>query len=383
MFTDNSFTADSIAVHGERLLLMQQNFTLHSSAFVSMNPEPLLWAPDCHSEYNDKRYTTSHLDAQAKATTTAARLAFQALKRDYTAVRVFARKLYSSDREKMEAHKLTIPYPTKQFAQLELVSSLLKEQAQRVTANDSLPIPPALIARLTQSFEAAKLALNTRSIAQTEANRARLLLNDLYKTDIQNLKLLYSFATAVWQADDIRFNDLGFARPEQTLGGGKNSLPKIPTNLRFNGANTLEWSAVPGATSYNIFTSDDGNEWTSDISTPTNSAIVRTEVYGKVFYKVRARNANGLGEFSSTYERLFGLASPDEVVYDLGELSWEEVEFATSYEAERAPSGTSNYARIYTGNDTIARDTPPNGSWIYRVRGVHGSIKGEWAEVGV
>ncbi|MFN8360575.1 MAG: fibronectin type III domain-containing protein [Candidatus Kapaibacterium sp.] len=384
MFSDNRFTADSITVHTERLMLMQQNFAVHASTFQSMSPEPVLWAATCHSQYREKRYTVSHLDAQVKATGEAARLSFRSMKQDYMAVREFARQLYAAEQEKMFAHRLNLPYPTKELAQLELVSSLLLEQSKRVAAGDALLIPPALITQLTSSFEAAKLALTAKSNARTEANHARLLLHEQHKTDIQNLKLLYSFSSAMWKDDDIRFNDLGFARPEQTVPGGKSILPKAPSAIRLTSAGILVWDAVSGATSYAVSVSaDGGEEWTPDVTTQTNSATVRTEPTGKLYYRVRTRNANGYGEYSVPLGHLFGLPAPEDISYDQGQISWSEVEFADSYEVERASVGSSTYIRVYTGSDTTAFDTPPSGTTNYRIRAISGSVKGEWGLVGV
>jgi hypothetical protein len=380
MLSDNRFTGDSHAVHAERLLLMQQNFAVFSSDFAPMNPEPLSWAPTCYSVYQAKRVDVSHQNAQVKAAVTAARLAFKTMYKEYCALRDYARQLFTSDHETLESFKINTPYPRTQQLQIEWVSAILRERDKRVAAQEPISMPLVFFDRLATAFAAAHLAFQTKASARTGANHARLARNEQHRIDIQNLKLIFSFANAIWEESDVRYNDIGFARPEQADAGSKINTPQAPTGIGFNGSTTLEWTAVPGATSYYVSTSDDGEEWEDEITTQTNSSTVRTELQGKVFYRVRARNAGGFGEFSATFERLFGLAAVQDVVYDLGELSWEEVEFATMYEVERAPSGTSAFVRIYTGSDTVARNTPPAGTWTYRVRGVRGNLKGEWVE---
>ncbi len=102
--------------------------------------------------------------------------------------------------------------------------------------------------------------------------------------------------------------------------------------------------------------------------------------YHSPFCRV-TRNAGGLGDYSAPFEHLFGVEPVQGFTYDRGELSWEESEYAILYEVERAPQGTGAYIRIFTGSDTIARDTPPQGTWTYRVRATNGTVKSEWVEV--
>ncbi|MFN8361133.1 MAG: fibronectin type III domain-containing protein [Candidatus Kapaibacterium sp.] len=381
MISDNRFTGDSHAVHAERLLLMQQNFAAHSSEFALMNPEPLSWAPTCYTSFQAKRVAVSHQAAQLKAAVTAARFAFKKMRDEYLALRTYARQLFADDLETLDSLKLTKPYPAMQSLQLELVGSILLERANRVAAQETISIPSVFFDRLATAYDAAHSSFHAKMSAHTGANHARHAINAQRKADIQNLKLFLSFATPLWEENSVNYNDLGFARPEQMLSSSKTALPSAPTGLRFTGPATLEWTAVPNATSYYVSTSDDGEDWLDESSTSIPSITVSAERTGKVFYRVRARNAGGLGDYSAPFEHLFGVEPVQGFTYNRGELSWEDSEFAIMYEVERAPQGTGAYIRIFTGSDTIARDTPPQGTWTYRVRATNGTVKSEWVEV--
>jgi len=157
-----------------------------------------------------------------------------------------------------------------------------------------------------------------------------------------------------------------------------------PSNIRFNGSTTLEWDAIDNATSYGVSVStNQGNSWQADINTNTNSTPVPVLLTGKLFYKVRGRNATGLGEYSAPFERLFGLESVQGFTYNGGTFTWSTVEFATGYEIERAPAGTSNYTLLYNSTGTTYSDNPGSGNWTYRIRPSLGGMKGEWAELNV
>ncbi len=89
--------------------------------------------------------------------------------------------------------------------------------------------------------------------------------------------------------------------------GAPVSVHGAPANLRFNGTEILEWDEIDNAVSYAVaISTDNGISWQKDIATSENSIKVTREE-GKYLYKVRGRNAKGLGEYSEVLEKEFEL----------------------------------------------------------------------------
>ncbi len=85
------------------------------------------------------------------------------------------------------------------------------------------------------------------------------------------------------------------------------SVHGAPANIRFTGTEILEWDEIDNAVSYAVaISTDNGISWQKDIATSENSLKVPSEE-GKYLYKVRGRNAKGLGEYSEVLEKEFEL----------------------------------------------------------------------------
>jgi hypothetical protein len=78
------------------------------------------------------------------------------------------------------------------------------------------------------------------------------------------------------------------------------SAPDAPENLIRTTDDTLEWTPVKDATSYTVFAAPKGStEWEKIATTKTEFFhLPKTLVTAKMQFKVRARNANGYGDFS-------------------------------------------------------------------------------------
>jgi hypothetical protein len=162
------------------------------------------------------------------------------------------------------------------------------------------------------------------------------------------------------------------------------SVHGAPSGIHFESGNTLAWTAIDNATSYGVSLSDDGGtNWQTDITTSTNSTVVPVIAFGKLYYRVRGRNSTGYGEYSGTFEYLFGLESVDNFTNDGHEFSWDSVQFANGYDIERTITGEGSWVLIFNSGGTSMSDNPGAGNWTYRIRASNGTVKGDWTELGV
>jgi len=78
------------------------------------------------------------------------------------------------------------------------------------------------------------------------------------------------------------------------------SAPDAPDNLIRTADDMLEWTPVKDATSYTVFAAPEGGtQWEKIATIKTESFLLpKTLAAGKMQFKVRARNANGYGEYS-------------------------------------------------------------------------------------
>ncbi|MFN8359669.1 MAG: hypothetical protein U0264_07120 [Candidatus Kapaibacterium sp.] len=261
----------------------------------------------------------------------------------------------------------------------------IAQNAARVAAEDAAALAKegysmqfeTDLTNLIANFDAKIDLVRQAEGARLDATRQRIIKGNLLYSELTRLctigKDIYSGSNLV------KYNS--YLVYDSAIVSGVHGTP---ANIRFNGSTTLEWDAIDNATSYGVSVStNQGTSWQTDINTSTNSTPVPVLVTGKLFYKVRGRNATGLGEYSAPFERLFGLESVKGFINTSGTFTWNAVEFASGYEIERAAAGTSNYTLLYNSSGTSFSDTPAQGNWTYRIRPSLGGMKGEWVELNV
>ena len=384
MIPDNSFSADTIAVRAERLQLIEMNLATHLPTLIELPVDLSTRLANCSSLFLAKKDLASIEDGESVGATTAARLAFDFMRKEYVVAKKFADNLYKDKPEFLAEYQFNISYPTSQLEQLEKVRIVLGEHTRLVALGETPLLPTTLITRLTTALAAATEKYQAKAKERGEATHARNVFNEVWDTTTNDLKYLYQCCCITWDDDHINLIDLGFVR-SSSMGqsGGGGAVPDTPNVPYFNGSTTLEWTPVDGATSYGIAISSNGTDWQDDISSVSNSHVVPTLLDGKLWYKVRARNASGLTGYSGILERLFGLAGVQNFSFSSGTLTWSAVLYAETYQIERAVAGTSVYTLLFNTNGTSFSDSPAAGNWTYRIRAVNGGIVGEWAELNV
>ena len=384
MITDNTFSRDTNSTHEERLSLMQSNFSTHASALSALKPDSIAWAATCYTVFNQKQVAALHLAGLAKGSTTAARNAFKILRKEFFAVQNYAKAEFGIVEDMYEDFVFNLPYPVNQGDQIDIIDAVLLQNTELVAASSPYVLPDLIVDLLTTARADAFTALGAKTEKYRVANKASNIFKAQKKVNITFLNKIYALAVIAWDDDHINLNDLGFARASQMGQGGGGSVPAAPSGLHFTDESTLAWTAVANATSYGVGLSyDGGSHWENDFTTDTNSTTVPVAEVGKLYYRVRSRNANGYGEYSGTFEKLFGLSAVDNFAFNDNEFTWNPVEFANGYDIQYSAVGEENWVLIFNGNATDFSHTPASGSWTYRIRASYGSIKSEWVEISI
>jgi hypothetical protein len=380
---DNNFTRDTLSGRSERLQLIKLNFDDVIDDLEGIPSSVSTWAATCNEAYIALRVAAESADGQVKGTTTASKEAFKFLKSEYLIVKAIASDIFDDDKERFEYYNFYLPYPPTQDEQLFRIRDVLNENARAVTASLTPVLPTNLVTRLTTALAAATAAGEAKFKAKEAAINAYRFLKTRWNADSKLLKKLYNLCVANWGDDDPRLNLLGYACASQLNTGGGGHVPDAPSGLHLIDS-TLAWTSVQGATSYGVsLSSDGGSNWESDIPASSNSQTVPVLEIGKLYYRVRARNAHGFGEYSGTFEYLFGLGNVENFVVESNELTWSPVEFANGYDIQRTTTGEDSWVLIYNSGGLTYHDAPGTGNWSYRIRASYGTVKGEWTEAAV
>ena len=177
------------------------------------------------------------------------------------------------------------------------------------------------------------------------------------------------------------------------------TLPLAPIGLYLTSGNTrlsLTWTAVSGATSYNIYRKTEGSAWPAvPIGTSTGTLFTDTGLVNgtKYYYSVAAVNASGTGAWSAeTYgtPTADGTSAPVNIAVTPGNqqatLTWDPVAEATSYyvTVAESPGGpaTSNSGNA-TDSFFTATGLNNDQTYYFRVQAEGNQVSPFSAEVSV
>ena len=136
---------------------------------------------------------------------------------------------------------------------------------------------------------------------------------------------------------------------------------KPPTNLAYRpGDFVISWGTVQNATSYELEYSPDGAAWTVAYSGSDDAVQYIPTVEGWAYFRCRARNSNGYGEFSEVLKAGYyqQIPPPSNVKAKIEEhtengllLTWDEVPSATIYKIYTSvvPIGSPSNSFVFLG----------------------------------
>jgi fibronectin type 3 domain-containing protein len=151
--------------------------------------------------------------------------------------------------------------------------------------------------------------------------------------------------------------------------------PAAPTNVSASAADnkvTVSWTAVTGASSYNIYRSDSQTGTYTKIGTPTTTSYVDTvTAMGTYYYKVSTVSAGGLESALSTPITATVAGPPTNVSASAADaqvtVSWTAVTGAKSYNVYRSTSQTGTYTKVGAPTTTSYVDTvTAMGTYYYK-----------------
>lgn len=229
---------------------------------------------------------------------------------------------------------------------------------------------------IVQQFESKMNDMNTAIADRDIKTRERIAMgNQLYAL----VSKYCTYGKTIWEnVNEAKYNDYVIY-----TGVGPGSL-SAPQNFMFDPLNyDFRWSAVPNATSYELQSSTDGINYIvywngSDLMCPYEESPNQV-----MYFRVRARNAGGLGGFSSVIEYDFAvpLTAPLNLSYisQATTFTWSEVVGAEIYEFQYRQQTNPVWSSLNAGNVTTFYHADPVGNYIARVRAVSSPNYGPWS----
>ncbi len=165
------------------------------------------------------------------------------------------------------------------------------------------------------------------------------------------------------------------------------TLTAPPSNT--TGSYTVSWTAVSGATRYELDQRKDGGAWSKIHDASATSRVLIGQVAGSYDYRVRACNTAGCSAYSTIANTVVSavalgvptLSAPSSARRGaLFPVSWTAVSGATQYMLEYTFNGTVYSA--YTGAATsVQMEHYTEGTYSYRVKACNGSGCGNYSNV--
>jgi len=184
---------------------------------------------------------------------------------------------------------------------------IIKGHEKSVAEGDPLVLPEPVIEQLRTFIANLDVMLDNSTEELCEALACTAIVEDLFDADSHELGELLNWIYMFWGKYDPRLYELGFvpASEQSGSGGGGGEVPAAPTGFMFEWLEPVlqfSWDAVEGATSYQIAFSEDGGEVWEELYTGEEVGYEYEPPEGMQYYRVRARNADGYGEWSDVVE---------------------------------------------------------------------------------
>ena len=205
---------------------------------------------------------------------------------------------------------------------------------------------------LTDAYEIALGNVNDKMLEREAATKDRIdKANALYE---QIVKFTEFGKRAFFNSNPAKYS-------QYVIYGREAGPVKPPTNLAYRpGDFVISWGAVQNATSYELEYSPDGSAWVVAYSGSDDAVQYIPAVEGWAYFRCRARNSNGYGEFSEVLKAGYyqQIPPPSNVKAKIEEhtengllLTWDEVPSATIYKIYTSvvPIGSPSNSFVFLG----------------------------------
>ncbi|MCK5844192.1 MAG: fibronectin type III domain-containing protein, partial [Victivallales bacterium] len=220
-------------------------------------------------------------------------------------IKELLRSRYTDRPELREHYNLDKNTPRSRVGMMRLADGILEMHARLVAEGDPLVLPDAMMDNLSALIDAVKAASSVAYDEREDATMASKELQALYNTDSKKLKLLYDWAVAMWGANDPRMIEIGFVQRFPQSGGGGGEVPDVPEDFMYSWLDPFlkfTWDALESVTSYQLAYSEDGGATWEELYSGDEVGYEYEPPVGARKYRVRARNANGYGDWSGIIE---------------------------------------------------------------------------------
>jgi len=291
----NNVTQDIYLVRTARLKAIKDFIDVHAAA-LSLPPELLDWSHFAYDIWYAALIKSDAEHGEKEGAYLAIALAEAPARQRVNIIKELLRSRYADRPELREHYNLDKTTPRSRGGMMQLADGIFEMHNRLVSEGDPLVLPDAMMDNLSALIEAIKVADTT----------ATKVLKALFDADSKMLALLYDWARAIWGRYDLRFELIGMVPAKQGQGGGGGGeVPAAPTGFTFEWLEPVlqfSWDAVEGATSYQIAFSEDGGEVWEELYTGEEVGYEYEPPEGMRQYRVRARNADGYGEWSDVVE---------------------------------------------------------------------------------
>lgn len=185
------------------------------------------------------------------------------------------------------------------------VDKLIENHGIQSAVGDPNVLPDAMIANLQVLRDTMHTAQIGAEREFKEAKDSTKEALEIFEEDTEMLRVLYNWCVAIWGKDSTNMLLMGFVQRYPGSGGGGGDVPSVPEGFMLSWLDPtlkLAWMPVEGATSYQLAFSEDGGGTWEELYSGAETGFEYEPPSGLRQYRVRARNANGYGEWSVVLE---------------------------------------------------------------------------------
>jgi len=300
----NDFTNDPYPRRAVRLQEIQANID-ELQPVLGLDPAVLFWAQNCHTNHMNKWIASTTEMGQKEGAFLELAQKDQALEFTYQDIKGVIVSRYANALRKLEEFKFEGRFPDGMKARIKRARDAYDNCELHRSLGYPEAIPEAMSIRLKDAADSVEAIYDVADHERFESEHATHDLNVLFDEDAIMLSQLHAWARAIWGRYDLRFELIGMVPAKSQSGGGGGEVPAAPTGFTFEWLEPVlqfSWDAVEGATSYQIAFSEDGGEVWEELYTGEEVGYEYEPPEGMRQYRVRARNADGYGEWSDVVE---------------------------------------------------------------------------------
>ncbi len=301
---DNSFSQDSYDLRSTRLYQLSHNIDTYA-AELDIEAGLLSWAQNAFEVWDEARGEHSvEMGEKDEAFQTSQEKDIELLEK-YVALKELLIARYGEKDQALKDYGIKGATPRSRGGVQSATNNLLHGNQRHLDESDPKALPLSITASLQTLYDGSFSSYDSALNESEESAKSTVDVAAYFDVDSAKLRQIYTWIAVAWGKKDPRLIVLGFVQAKDK-GGGR---PGQCRNLAFNDSlGKFTWDSAAGSTSYQLALKHiAAPDWEEAYSGP-NNYIDFTPGPGRWIFRVRARNANGYGEWSD--ELTLGLAAP-------------------------------------------------------------------------